>query len=266
MGSARRRAGLSQQAHPDHCAVRAGNGDRHGGARHRVGIVAPHRPERGRREQAGRRRPDRRPGGGHGGARRLHDLRHDADDAGDQPARLQVAALRPGEELRTDQRPVERRADRHGAQRPAGEVDRRSHRARPRAARQADVRQRQRLGPRRRRAVQDHGQGRPAGRALQDPAAGHRRPAGRPHRRHLQRLHDRPAAGARRSSARHRGDQPAALSRARAIPDRRRERRARLRVAALERRLCAGRHAAADHRQAEPADPRGGGVRRPIRT
>ena len=32
-------------------------------------------------------------------------------------------------------------------------------------------------------------------------------------------------------------------------------------IAALERRLRAGRHAAADHRQAEPADPRGGGVR-----
>ena len=35
--------------------------------------------------------------------------------------------------------------------------------------------------------------------------------------------------------------------------------------ASLERRLRAGRHAAADHRQAEPVDPRGGGFRDPIR-
>src|SRR5882757_8751143 len=129
-GAAGRGAGLSHEADPDRGAVRAGNRHRHRGADRGRAALEPHRPTGGDREQAGRRGPDRRAGRRDGGARRLYALHHHPDHAGDGCPYLQVAALRPGEELRADLRPVAGRPGRHGEERAAGEDRRRTDRAR----------------------------------------------------------------------------------------------------------------------------------------
>ncbi len=115
--------------------------------------------------------------------------------------------LRPGEELHAGLRHYARRADRDGEERAAGEDGGGVHRAGEEGTGQALLRQRQRLQPRRRRAVPRHGQDRPFGRALQVAAPGHQRPSGRPHRHHLLGLHRGPAGCARRPRARPRRHQ-----------------------------------------------------------